>query len=85
MNSVKVASPPRARRLISHFPNDFVSLNHKRVAMNCFLPFSGFGLPSLARFCSCFAVSVVGLGCSVAFDSALLSMFFDFLCSFSPF
>jgi hypothetical protein len=72
--------------LISHFPNDFQGLNNKRVPGNCFLLSSSFGLPSLARHCSCSAVSVVGLGCcSVAFYSALHSMFFDFLWSFSPF
>jgi hypothetical protein len=47
------------RRLISHFPNDFRSLSHKRVSMSCFLLSSGFGLPSLALSCSCSAVSVV--------------------------
>jgi hypothetical protein len=84
-SSVKVAFPPRARRLISHFPNDFRSLSHKRVSMSCFLLSAVFGLPSLARPCSYSAVSVVGFGCSVAFDYTLHSKFFDLLCSFSPF
>jgi hypothetical protein len=82
MNLVEVAS---ARRLISYFLNDFRALNTERVSGNCFLPSSGFGFPSLARLCSCSVVSVVGLGCSLAFDSALHSTFFDFLCSFPSF
>jgi hypothetical protein len=85
MNLVEVASARRMRRLISHFPNDFRALNNERVPGNCFLPSSGFGFPFLARLCSCSVVSVVGLGCSVAFDPALHSKFFDFLCSFPPF
>jgi hypothetical protein len=67
MNLVEVAS---ARRLISHFTNDFRELNNERVPGNC-LSFFWLDLPSLARLCSCSAVSVVGLGCSVAFDFAL--------------
>jgi hypothetical protein len=43
-SSVKVAFLPRARRLISHFRNVFLSLNNKRVPMNCFLLLL-FGLP----------------------------------------
>jgi hypothetical protein len=42
---VKVASARRARRLISHFPNDFQVLNNERVPGNCFVPSSGLVFP----------------------------------------
>jgi hypothetical protein len=77
-------SATRAPQEVS-FPEGFRPPNNGPVPLNCFLLSAGFGLPSLARLCSCSALSVVSLGCSVAFDSVFHSILCDFLCSFSLF
>jgi hypothetical protein len=73
-----MAFPPRTRYLVSRSPIKFRSLSNDRVSGNYFLLSAGFGLSSLAGPGRFSAVSDVGLGCSVAFDSELHSQIFDF-------
>jgi hypothetical protein len=84
MSSVKVASPPRA---LFDFPfSERFSVAEPQTRSNeLFFAFFWFWSSLFARLCSCSALSIVGLGYSAAFDSALHSRFYDFLCLFHPF